>query len=131
MTKALKKIPGVPLIYIILNTMVLDKLSERTLKHVEAVQLGEIVNSPQQKNIQSLKEKEGLGKDSEEKRGKKRKRKSSNPNPLSCLKKKKKNKPMPQQPKKTDGEKKKRSRNRKRRPAGGEKAAVGSNPTTA
>ncbi|XP_048057737.1 rRNA-processing protein UTP23 homolog [Megalobrama amblycephala] len=131
LTKALKKIPGVPLIYIILNTMVLDKLSERTLKHVEAVQLGEIVSSPQQKSIQSLKEKEGLGKDGEEKTGKKRKRKSSNPNPLSCLKKKKKNKPMPQQPKKTDGEKKKRSRNRKRRPAGGEKAAVDSNPTTA
>lgn len=128
MTKALKKIPGVPLIYIILNTMVLDKLSERTLKHAEAVQLGEIVNSSQQKSIQGLKEKEGLSKDGEEKRGKKRKRKSSNPNPLSCLKKKKK-KLMPQQPKKTDGEKKKR--NRKRRPAGGEKAAVGSNPTTA
>lgn len=130
MTKALKKIPGVPLIYIILNTMVLDKVSERTLKHVEAVQLGEIVNSAQQKSIRSLKEKEGIGKDGGEKRGIKRKRKSSNPNPLSCLKKKKK-KPMPQQPRKTDGEKKKRKRNRKRMPAGGEKAAVGSDPTTA
>lgn len=129
MTKALKKIPGVPLIYIILNTMVLDKVSERTLKHVEAVQLGEIVNSAQQKSIRSLKEKEGIGKDGGEKRGIKRKRKSSNPNPLSCLKKKKK--PMPQQPRKTDGEKKKRKRNRKRMPAGGEKAAVGSDPTTA
>lgn len=129
MTKALKKIPGVPLIYIILNTMVLDKVSERTLKHIEAVQLGEIVNSAQQKSIRSLKEKEGIGKDGGEKRGIKRKRKSSNPNPLSCLKKKKK--PMPQQPRKTDGEKKKRKRNRKRMPAGGEKAAVGSDPTTA
>lgn len=129
MTTALKKIPGVPLLYIILNTMVLDKPSERSLKHVEAVQLGELVSPSQQSSIQTLKEKEGLSKDSNDKRGKKRKRKSSNPNPLSCLKKKKK--PMPQQPKKTDGEKKKRSRHRKRRPAGGEEAAVSSSPTTA
>lgn len=109
--------------------MVLDKLSERSLKHVEAVQLGELVSPSQQTSIQTLKEKEGLSKDSHDRRGKKRKRKSSNPNPLSCLKKKKK--PMPQQPKKTEGEKKKRNRPRKRRPAGGEEAAVSSNPTTA
>ncbi|XP_052475020.1 rRNA-processing protein UTP23 homolog [Carassius gibelio] len=131
LTTALKKIPGVPLLYIILNTMVLDKPSERSLKHVEAVQLGELVSPSQQLSIQSLKEKEGLSKDNNDKRGKKRKRKSSNPNPLSCLKKKKKL--MPKQPKKTDGEKKKRKRNKKRRPAGGEEAtvAVSSNPTTA
>lgn len=128
MTKALKKIPGVPLLYIILNTMVLDKPSERTLKHVEAVQLGEIVNPIV--SLQSLKEKEGLGKDGEDKRGKKRKRKSSNPNPLSCLKKKKKQQPMPPQLKRTDGEKKKRIRKKKRRPVGGEKA-VGSDPVNA
>ncbi|XDV34991.1 hypothetical protein PO909_005048 [Leuciscus waleckii] len=126
LTKALKKIPGVPLLYIILNTMVLDKPSERTLKHVEAVQLGEIVNPIV--SIRSLKEKEGLGKDGEDKRGKKRKRKSSNPNPLSCLKKKKK--PMPPQLKKTDGERKKRIRKKKRRPVGGEKA-VASDPVNA
>uniref|UniRef100_A0A672PAJ6 rRNA-processing protein UTP23 homolog n=1 Tax=Sinocyclocheilus grahami TaxID=75366 RepID=A0A672PAJ6_SINGR len=99
LTTALKKIPGVPLLYIILNTMVSDKPSERSLKHVEAVQLGELVSPSQQL------------------KAKKRKRKSCNPNPLSCLKKK--NKPMPQQPKKTDGEKTKRNRHRKRRPAGG------------
>ncbi|KAK7138576.1 hypothetical protein R3I93_015879 [Phoxinus phoxinus] len=129
LTKALKKIPGVPLLYIILNTMVLDKPSERTLKHVEAVQLGEVVVNPtQQKSIQSLKEKEGLGKDGEDKRGRKRKRKSSNPNPLSCLKKKRKT-AMPPQPKKTDGEKKKRIRSKKRRPVG--EKAVGSGPANA
>ncbi|XP_067281679.1 rRNA-processing protein UTP23 homolog [Pseudorasbora parva] len=128
LTTALKKIPGVPLLYIILNTIVLDKPSERTLKHVEAVQMGQIADLSKQKSLQSLKEKEGLGKDGEERRGRKRKRKSSNPNPLSCLKKKKK--PMPQQPKNTDGQKKKRIRNRKRRPAGGEKAS-GSDPVTA
>lgn len=128
LTTALKKIPGVPLLYIILNTMVLDKPSASTLKHVEAVQLGEIVSSSQQKSIQSLKEKQGLAKDGEEKTGKKRKRKSNNPNPLSCLKKKKK--PMQQQPKKTEGEKKKRSRHKKRKIAGGETVAVSQNPTT-
>lgn len=124
LTTALKKIPGVPLLYIILNTMVLDKPSERTLKHVEAVQLGEIVNPAQQKSLQSLKEKEGISGDAE-KRGRKRKRKQSNPNPLSCLKKKKK-KATPQQPKNPDGEKKKkkRSRHRKHRPAGGEQTEV-------
>lgn len=127
LTTALKKIPGVPLLYIILNTMVLDKPSASTLKHVEAVQLGEIVSSSQQKSIQSLKEKQGLAKDGEEKTGKKRKRKSNNPNPLSCLKKKK---PMQQQPKKTEGDKKKRSRHKKRKIAGGETAAVSQNPTT-
>ncbi|XP_051527418.1 rRNA-processing protein UTP23 homolog [Myxocyprinus asiaticus] len=131
LTTALKKIPGVPLLYIILNTMVLDKPSECTLKYVEAVQLGEMVSTSQQKSIQSLKEQQGLGKDGEERRGKKRKRKSGNPNPLSCLKKKK---TMPQQPKKTDREKKKRNRHRKKKPAGGEGAPVNlnqSNPTTA
>lgn len=129
LTTALKKIPGVPLLYIIQNTMVLDKPSASTLKHVEAVQLGEIVSSPQQKSIQSLKEKEGFGKDGEEKRGKKRKRKSSNPNPLSCLKKKKK--PIQQQPKKTEGEKKKRNRHKRRKAASGQTTAVSLNPTTA
>lgn len=129
LTTALKKIPGVPLLYIILNTMVLDKPSASTLKHVEAVQLGEIVSSSQQKSIQSLKEKQGLSKNGEEKKGKKRKRKSNNPNPLSCLKKKKK--PMQQQPRKTEGEKKKRSRHKKRKIAGGATAAVSVNPTSA
>lgn len=114
LTTSLTEIPGVPLIYIVQNTMVLDKPSACSLKHVEAVQLGELVSPHQQQSLQSLKAEQGLSKDGEERRGKKRKRKSSNPNPLSCLKKKKK--PMPQQPK-TDGEKK-RSRHRKRSSAG-------------
>lgn len=115
MTTSLKEIPGVPLIYIVLNTMVLDKPSVCSLKHVEAVQLGQLVSPHQQQSLQSLKAEQGLGKDGEERRGKKRKRKS-NPNPLSCLKKKKK--PTLQQPKKADVEKKKRSRHRKRSTAG-------------
>lgn len=120
-TAGLKKIPGVPLLYIILNTIVLDKPSQTSLDHVQAVQLGELVSPAQQQSIRSLKEEQGIaaGKDGE-RRGKKRKRKQSNPNPLSCLKKKKK-KGVPTQPlKKTeDGEKKKRSRHKKRRTEGG------------
>ncbi|KAK1805136.1 hypothetical protein P4O66_019490, partial [Electrophorus voltai] len=125
LTAALMEIPGVPLLYIILNTMVLDKPSACSLKHVEAVQLGELVSSTQQQSIQTLKAEQGLSKVREEGQGKKRKRKRGNPNPLSCLKKKKK--PMPQQPKKADGEKRKRSRHRRHRPVG---LSVGANPDT-
>lgn len=129
MTTALMEIPGVPLIYIILNTMVLDKPSACSVKHVEAVQLGELVSPHHQHSLQSLKAEQGLSKDGEERRGKKRKRKSGNPNPLSCLKKKKK--PMPQQPKQTDGEeKKKRSRHRKRSTPG-PSVSVNPNPSGA
>uniref|UniRef100_A0A8C8DBI8 UTP23 sensor motif region domain-containing protein n=1 Tax=Oncorhynchus tshawytscha TaxID=74940 RepID=A0A8C8DBI8_ONCTS len=73
-TSGLKKIPGVPLLYIILNTIVLDK--------------PKMVTPAQQQSINNLKEVQGIGQDGE-RQGKKRKRKFSNPNPLSCLKKKK------------------------------------------
>ncbi|XP_042362117.1 rRNA-processing protein UTP23 homolog [Plectropomus leopardus] len=121
-TTGLKKIPGVPLLYIILNTIVLDKPCQTSLDHVQAVQLGELVSPAQQQSIRSLKEEQGIGKDGE-RRGKKRKRKQSNPNPLSCLKKKKKAGPTP--PKKTaeQGEKRKRSRHKKRRTEGGDMSA--------
>ncbi|XP_029591575.1 rRNA-processing protein UTP23 homolog [Salmo trutta] len=117
LTAGLKKIPGVPLMYIISNTIVLDKPSQCSVNHVEAVALGEMVTPAQQQSINSLKEVQGIGQDGE-RRGKKRKRKISNPNPLSCLKKKKKQPPT--QPLKTEGEKKKRNRQRKRsKPEGG------------
>lgn len=113
-TAGLKKIPGIPLLYIILNTIVLDKPHQTSLDHVQAVQLGELVSPAQKESIRSLKEEQGIGKDGE-RRGRKRKRKQSNPNPLSCLKKKKK-KGVPTPPKKTvEGEKKKRSRHRRRK----------------
>lgn len=115
LTKGVMEIPGVPLMYIIQNTMVLEKPSACSVKHVEAVQLGELVSPTEQQRIQNLKAEQGLSKYGEEQRGKKRKRKSGNPNPLSCMKKKKK--PMPQQPKRTEAEKRKRSRHRKRKPA--------------
>uniref|UniRef100_A0A8K9XTQ1 UTP23 sensor motif region domain-containing protein n=1 Tax=Oncorhynchus mykiss TaxID=8022 RepID=A0A8K9XTQ1_ONCMY len=84
-TSGLKKIPGVPLLYIILNIIVLDKPSLCSVNHVQAVAQRDCHPSP------------------------KRKRKISNPNPLSCLKKKK----QPQtQLLKTEG-KRKKSRQRK------------------
>lgn len=126
-TAGLKKIPGVPLLYIILNTIVLDKPSQASLSHVQAVQLGEQVTPAQQQNIRSLKEEGGIGQD-KERRGKKRKRKVSNPNPLSCLKKKKKLPTQPLNKSKTEGEKKKRNRHRKRKPAEGDGLPANSAP---
>uniref|UniRef100_A0A8C7FYB6 UTP23 small subunit processome component n=1 Tax=Oncorhynchus kisutch TaxID=8019 RepID=A0A8C7FYB6_ONCKI len=87
-TSGLKKIPGVLLLYIILNTIVLDKPSLCSVNHVQAVALREMVTPAQQQSINNLKEVQGIGQDGE-RQGKKRKRKISNPNPLSCLKKKK------------------------------------------
>ncbi|XP_007575964.1 rRNA-processing protein UTP23 homolog [Poecilia formosa] len=123
-TDGLKKIPGVPLLYIILNTMVLDKPSQASLDHVQAVQLGELVPLAQQQSIRSLKEEQGISQKVGERRGKKRKRKQSNPNPLSCLKKKKKGVPTPALKKTEPGEKKKRSRHKRRKAAEGDNMAA-------
>uniref|UniRef100_A0A8C6T1E1 UTP23 small subunit processome component n=1 Tax=Neogobius melanostomus TaxID=47308 RepID=A0A8C6T1E1_9GOBI len=112
LTTGLKEIPGVPLFYIILNTIVLDKPSQASLDYVEKVQLGELVSPGQQESIRSLKEEQGLGQKDVERRGRKRKRKG--PNPLSCLKKKKKAEPTPLK-KTEDGQKKKRSRHKRRK----------------
>lgn len=112
LTTGLKEIPGVPLFYIILNTIVLDRPSQASLDYVQKVQLGELVSPAHQESIRSLKEQQGLGPRDTERRGRKRKRKG--PNPLSCLKKKKKAEPTP--PKKTEeGQKKKRSRHKRRK----------------
>lgn len=116
LTEGLKKIPGVPLLYIIHNTIVLDKPCQTSLDHVRAVQLGELVSPAQQQSIRSLKEVQGIDQKDGERQGKKRKRKQSNPNPLSCLKKKKKGGPT--LPKK-ETEKRKRVRNKKPRTEGG------------
>ncbi|XP_028317525.1 rRNA-processing protein UTP23 homolog [Gouania willdenowi] len=121
-TQGLKKIPGVPLLYIILNTIVLDKPSQASLDHVQAVQLGELVSPAQQQSIRTLKEEQGIAPKDGVRRGRKRKRKQSNPNPLSCLKKKKKKQGVPTPPlKKTEDEgKKKRSRRTKQKTEGGD-----------
>ncbi|XP_041933447.1 rRNA-processing protein UTP23 homolog [Alosa sapidissima] len=129
LTKGLKEIPGVPIMYVIQNTMVLDKPSECSLKRVQAVLAGEMVTPTQQQSISKLKEAQGVN--AEEGVRRKRKRKSGNPNPLSCMKKKKKGPTQPKQS--TDGEKKtKKSRKRKRKPAvaGAGGQTVTANPNT-
>ncbi|XP_077362591.1 rRNA-processing protein UTP23 homolog [Festucalex cinctus] len=118
LTTGLKKIPGVPLLYIILNTMVLDKPSQSSLDQVQAVQLGQLVSPTQQQSLRSMKEEQGVMKKDGDRRGKKRKRKPHNPNPLSCLKKKKKKGPTPPLQKTEPGQKKTRSRHKKRKAQG-------------
>lgn len=119
LTDGLKTIPGVPLFYIILNTIVLDKPSQVSLDYVQAVQLGQLVSASQQRSICSLKEEQGIAQKDSERKGRKRKRKQGNPNPLSCLKKKKKNGVATPALKKTEeGVKRKRSRHKKRRTEG-------------
>ena len=113
----MKRLPGVPLIYIVVNTMVLEKPSVASQGRVAAVQAGELVTPAQQQSISSLKEQQGIG--PAEGRGRKRKRKRSNPNPLSCLKKKKrKAPPTPAIQGEGDG-KKGRSRSKKRKTGDG------------
>ncbi|KAM3858184.1 rRNA-processing protein UTP23 homolog [Diretmus argenteus] len=118
-TEGLKKIPGVPLLYIIHNTIVLDKRSQSSADHVQAIAMGELVTPAQQHSISSQKEVQGISQQGE-RRGKKRKRKQSNPNPLSCLKKKKKGLPTP--PLNKNEGKRKRSRHKKGKTDGGETA---------
>lgn len=115
LTTGLKKIPGVPLLYIILNTIVLDKPSQSSLDYVQAAQMGELVNSGQQQKICSMKEEQGIHQKDGERRGKKRKRKQSNPNPLSCLKKKKKGVPTPPLKRIEEQQKRKRSRHKRQK----------------
>uniref|UniRef100_A0A8C2UZX3 rRNA-processing protein UTP23 homolog n=2 Tax=Chinchilla lanigera TaxID=34839 RepID=A0A8C2UZX3_CHILA len=84
-----KKKPGVPLMFIIQNTIVLDKPSPKTVAFVKAIESGQLVSVHEKESIKQLKEEQGLMKNPEQRRRKKRK-KISGPNPLSCLKKKKK-----------------------------------------
>ncbi|XP_077404708.1 rRNA-processing protein UTP23 homolog [Vanacampus margaritifer] len=118
LTTGLKKIPGVPLLYIILNTIVLDKPSQSSLDQVQAGQLGKLVTPTQQQSLRSMKEEQGIVKKDGDRRGKKRKRKQHNPNPLSCLKKKKKKGPTPPLKKTEPDQKRPRSRHKKRKTQG-------------
>uniref|UniRef100_A0A8D0H403 rRNA-processing protein UTP23 homolog n=1 Tax=Sphenodon punctatus TaxID=8508 RepID=A0A8D0H403_SPHPU len=104
--KKVKKRAGVPLLFIIQNTMVLDKPSAKSVEFVQAMQASQLVPEHQKQSIVHLKEEQGLRKDSEPKR-RKRKR-TGGPNPLSCLKKKKKGQVAPV----SSAAKKKRKRKR-------------------
>ncbi|KAG8441680.1 hypothetical protein GDO86_010747 [Hymenochirus boettgeri] len=105
----IKKRAGVPLMFIIQNTIVLDKPSPKCLAHVEAMQSNQLMPVHQKQSIKQLKDDQGVAKDSEH-RGRKRKR-LKGPNPLSCLKKKKKG-PPPTMANPTGQSKRKRRRNR-------------------
>ncbi|KAM6104118.1 rRNA-processing protein UTP23 homolog [Theristicus caerulescens] len=104
-----KKKAGVPLLFIIQNTMVLDKPSPKSLAFVQKLQTDQLVPEHQKQSIVQLKEKEGLAKQAGEKR-RKRKR-AGGPNPLSCLKKKKKT----QEGQEPSAEKKKRRKRKRNR----------------
>ncbi|KAM6410778.1 rRNA-processing protein UTP23 homolog [Pluvialis apricaria] len=105
-----KKKAGVPLLFIIQNTMVLDKPSPKSLAFVQKLQMNELVPEHQKQSIVQLKEKEGLAKQEGAKR-RKRKR-AGGPNPLSCLKKKKKKTQEGQEPSAEKKKRRKRIRNR-------------------
>ncbi|XP_033011667.1 rRNA-processing protein UTP23 homolog [Lacerta agilis] len=117
-----KKKAGVPLLFIIQNTMVLDKPSMKSLASAQAAQTNRLIPEHQKLSIELLKEEQGLAKTSEP-RKRKRKR-PSGPNPLSCLKKKKK----AQETLQPSAAKKKVNRKRKKRKleAGGETMPSGS-----
>ncbi|KAJ7395200.1 rRNA-processing protein UTP23 like protein [Pitangus sulphuratus] len=110
LSNKVKKKPGVPLLFIIQNTMVLDKPSPKSLAFVQKLQTNQLVPEYQKQSIVELKEKEGLAKQEGEKR-RKRKR-AGGPNPLSCLKKKKKKTQEGQEPSAQKKKRRKRKRNR-------------------
>ncbi|KAM5157045.1 rRNA-processing protein UTP23 homolog [Mantella aurantiaca] len=105
-----RKKAGVPLMFIIQNTIVLDKPSPKSVSHVKAVQNSELVPDHQKQNLEHLKDEQGVA-PTAQRRGKKRKR-IAGPNPLSCIKKKKK---TPGQPITATPDQQKRKRKRKRR----------------
>ncbi|KAJ6663126.1 hypothetical protein lerEdw1_010719 [Lerista edwardsae] len=104
-----KKRAGVPLLFIIQNTMVLDKPSGKSVAAAQAMQTQQLIPEHQQLSIAQLKEEHSLVKTSEAK--KRKRKKPSGPNPLSCLKKKKKTQETPQ----LSTPKKKGTRKRKKR----------------
>ncbi|XP_068091028.1 rRNA-processing protein UTP23 homolog [Hyperolius riggenbachi] len=104
-----RKRAGVPLIFIIQNTMVLDKPSPKSVAHVQAQQISQLVPEHQKHNLEHLKDEQGVAAGTE-RRGKKRKR-VGGPNPLSCMKKKKKK--SPEVPPTPAGSQKKRRRKKK------------------
>ena len=51
-----KKKPGIPLMFIIQNTIVLDKPSPKTIAFVKAVESGQLVSVHEKQSIRQLKE---------------------------------------------------------------------------
>ncbi|XP_042320396.1 rRNA-processing protein UTP23 homolog [Sceloporus undulatus] len=84
----IKKKAGIPLLFIIQNTIVLDKPSAKSLASVQSMQTNQLIPEHQKVSIAHLKEEQGLVKSMETK--KRKRKRPAGPNPLSCLKKKKK-----------------------------------------
>lgn len=105
----MKKRAGVPLLFIIQNTMVLDKPSAKSVASIHAIQTKQLLPQHQKVSIVRLKEEQGLVKPSEP--NKRKRKRAGGPNPLSCLKKKKKTQGTPE----SAANKKKRNRKRSKR----------------
>ncbi|XP_075681919.1 rRNA-processing protein UTP23 homolog [Rhinoderma darwinii] len=107
-----KKRAGVPLMFIIQNTIVLDKPSPKSVAHVQALQANQLLPEHQKHNIEHLKDEQGVSQVTE--RGGRKRKRVGGPNPLSCMKKKQKNEPKPTTP---APERKKKKRKRKNKPS--------------
>lgn len=84
----LRKIPGVPVLYLHGKAPTLEAPSQASREYAENIRKGLGMSEWEKENIKTLKEAAGLAEISESKI--KKKRKKGGPNPLSCLKKKKK-----------------------------------------
>ncbi|KAG7201647.1 hypothetical protein KM043_004377 [Ampulex compressa] len=85
----LRKIPGVPLMYLHGRAPNLESPSEVSKEYANKIQQGLGMSAWEKENAKVLKKMAGLIEEETEKKPKK-KRKKGGPNPLSCLKKKKK-----------------------------------------
>lgn len=84
----LRKIPGVPIVYLHGKAPTLEAPSQASREHAENVRKGLGMSEWEKENMKTLKEAAGLVEQPELKLKKKQKKRG--PNPLSCLKKKKK-----------------------------------------
>ncbi|KAG6802397.1 rRNA-processing protein UTP23 [Apis mellifera caucasica] len=85
--ESLRKIPGVPIIYLHGKAPTLEAPSQASRKYAENIRKGLGMTEREKENIKILKEAAGI---IEKVEVKFRKKKKKGPNPLSCLKKKKK-----------------------------------------
>ncbi|KZC10883.1 rRNA-processing protein UTP23 like protein, partial [Dufourea novaeangliae] len=84
----LRKIPGIPIIYLHGKAPTLEAPSQVTREYAEKIRKGLGMSTWEKENIKTLKKAAGLEENTEKKLQKKRRK--GGPNPLSCLKKKKK-----------------------------------------
>lgn len=84
----LRKIPGVPIIYLHGKAPTLETPSQVSREYAEKIRKGLGMTEWEKENIKTLKEAAGIAENTQVKL--KKKKKKGGPNPLSCLKKKKK-----------------------------------------